>query len=408
MAKNTSKSFQGSLNQSSGRYYLRLTRNGKRDSIPLRRAGQDQATTNRETAVVLAERICKDLKKTKPEAATVGQVKTLYLDHAEAYYSPSEYTRQAWALTYLNPYTALMPGGFGPLRLKLFMRDMVAAGCRRGSINQSAKTVVRMFKWAASEELIAPEIWRNLEAVEPLKKGRAVRLADKTLRIPEEPREVTAVPWEDVEAVLPCMSDVVADMVRLQWWTAMRGGEICIMRPADIDRTQNIWIYNPQQYKTQWREGRDIEIVPIGPRAQVILTKYLFRPADQYCFCPAEATAQIRTRRTAGRKTPLSCGNRGGTNRKGTQVFRPCYNSNSYRRAVRYAIDAVNKHRDKDHKIPVWTPHQLRHAAASRIYEELGKEQARLLLRHTAEAMTENYTKAAEIARRIEAAGKVG
>ncbi len=45
------------------------------------------------------------------------------------------------------------------------------------------------------------------------------------------------------EAVLPYVAPQVAAMIRLQQLTGMRPGEVVLMRPVDIDRNGNVWIY---------------------------------------------------------------------------------------------------------------------------------------------------------------------
>lgn len=39
-------------------------------------------------------------------------------------------------------------------------------------------------------------------------------------------------------------------MVQMQLLTAARPGEVCIMRPCDIDRSGRIWVYKPKDHKT--------------------------------------------------------------------------------------------------------------------------------------------------------------
>ena len=53
-----------------------------------------------------------------------------------------------------------------------------------------------------------------------------------------------------VEATLPYLPDIVADMVRVQRLTGARPGEACSLRPADIDRTEAVWKWKPPHHKT--------------------------------------------------------------------------------------------------------------------------------------------------------------
>ena len=55
---------------------------------------------------------------------------------------------------------------FGPKRFKAFRQTLVDAGHSRRYINKLAALIPRMFKWAASEELLPNSIHVNLQAVE--------------------------------------------------------------------------------------------------------------------------------------------------------------------------------------------------------------------------------------------------
>ena len=59
----------------------------------------------------------------------------------------------------------------------------------------------------------------------------------------EEPRPVADA---DVEATLPFVNPHVRGMVRLQRLTGARSGEVCAMRPADVDRSGPVWVYHPR------------------------------------------------------------------------------------------------------------------------------------------------------------------
>lgn len=60
---------------------------------------------------------------------------------------------------------------FGPLALKAVRERMVSAGMSRTTVNQNAGRIVRMFKWAASEELLPAVIPQSLLTVTGLRKG---------------------------------------------------------------------------------------------------------------------------------------------------------------------------------------------------------------------------------------------
>ena len=102
-----------------------------------------------------------------------------------------------------------------------------------------------------------------------------------------EPKPVLPVADDLVDATLPCLPAAVADMVRFQRLTGARPGELCQLRPCDVDRSGEIWEYRPADHKTAYR-GRE-RIVYIGPKAQQVLLPYLLRDAQANCFSPLES-----------------------------------------------------------------------------------------------------------------------
>ena len=103
-----------------------------------------------------------------------------------------------------------------------------------------------MFKWAAGEELIPEETYRAIALVAGLRQGRTDA---------HETDPVLPVEGAVVEKTLQ-LFPIVADMVRLQRLTGMRPAEVCILRPIDLDRSGDVWLYRPQSHKTE-HHGRE-------------------------------------------------------------------------------------------------------------------------------------------------------
>jgi integrase len=156
-------------------------------------------------------------------------------------------------------------------------------------------------------------------------------------------------------------------MIELQLLTGMRSGELVLMRSRDLNTSGRVWEYRPASHKTAYR-GHE-RIIYIGPQAQEVLRPWLRTNLEEYLFQPAEVEAWRRAQLTAQRKTPASCGNRVGTNRKESpREFQPHYDTRGYGQAVQYALDKLNRHRAKQGEEPIhWHPHQLRHLAATRL-----------------------------------------
>jgi integrase len=159
-------------------------------------------------------------------------------------------------------YGGTLAKDFGPLALKAVRQAMASgswmpeeekakrqeagkpAGLSRALVNQRVRRIVRMFKWAVSEELVQEPVYRALTTVRGLEKGRTEA---------RETEPVGPVSESHALAVLPFVLPPVAAMVQLQVLTGMRPGEACVMRACDIDLSGAVWLYRPAQHKTAHR-----------------------------------------------------------------------------------------------------------------------------------------------------------
>jgi integrase len=214
-------------------------------------------------------------------------------------------------------------------------------------------------------------------------------------------------------------------MARLQRLTGCRPGEVCNLRPCDIDRSDDIWLYRPESHKTE-HLGRD-RVIPIGPKGQEILLRYLARDPSMYCFRPCDSEAKRRAEAQAKRKTPLSCGNRAGTNRKKKpkRSAGECYTTSSYGRAINRGCDKAFPHPELGYKMLAkftaaekkelrkwqsehkWNPNQLRHSAGTEIRREFGLEASQTVLGHANADTTQIYAER-DVAKAIEVARAIG
>ena len=279
---------------------------------------------------------------------------------------------------------------FSPLKLQALREKLVASDLSRNCVNQRVRIVKQLFKWAVAQELVPVAVHQALETVTGLRAGRT------------EARETEPVgPVDDatLEATLRYLPPVVAAMVQVQRLTGMRPDEVCQLRPCDLDRTGDVWLYTPRRHKTAHRGKR--RVVCIGPRAQQVLLPFLLRDAEAFCFSPAESVARLHAARNARRVTPLSCGNRPGTNRQSRPKRKAGarYCVMNYRRAIQRAADRANveAHRERpdvpagERLVPKWSPNQLRHALATEVRREHGLEAAQVALGHARADVTQVY-----------------
>jgi integrase len=220
-------------------------------------------------------------------AVCVCDIAARCLMHCEIYYRDvrgrrtSSYDGARMAIRALEPFFDLPAVHFGPLRLQSMRALLVEQGRPRVTCNRVVKAVRRLFKWAASQELIPVAVSGALATVDPLRAHRTPA--------PELP-PVKPVDDDVLEATIAHLPKVAADMARLHRLTGARPSELCSMRPCDIDRfDQEVWSYTPVTHKTAWR-GEE-RVIHIGPKAQAILEPYLHRPADAFCFSPKERSA---------------------------------------------------------------------------------------------------------------------
>ncbi len=335
----------------------------------------------------------------EPEVAgvTVAEVLARYWRHARAYYAgkdgkeTGETGAVRVALRHVRELYGPSPAAsFGPLALKAVRQRMVDAGMARTTINALVNRIRRMFRWAAGRSWWAPRSGPRLKTVEALRRGKTTA---------REPDPVTPIDDATVEATLPHLPEVVADMVRLQRLTGARPSEVCALRPCDVDRSGDCWVYRPADHKTAHR-GRG-RVIVLGPQSQAVLLRYLARGAEDHCFRPCDSEAKRRSARSAERKTPLSCGNKPG-GKRAAKPRRPAgqrYDTNAYGRAIHRACDKA--------KVPRWSPNRLRHAAATAIRKAYGIEAAQVCLGHSAPDTTSIYAEV-DLARAVEVARAIG
>lgn len=263
-------------------------------------------------ARLIAERFCpgggnartSDPPATVPGSAVSGMDPDLpvnelalrYIEFAETYYvrdgkPTGEVHNVKDALRSLcTLYGTTRAAEFGPRALKLVREHMIdVQDLCRGVLNGRIDRIKRVFKWAVSEELVPSWVYEGLRTVSGLRFGRSDA---------REAEPVRPVPDADVNATLAFLPPIVADMVRLQRITGMRSDNLVTLRPCDLDRSADIWVYEPLRHKTQHHKRK--LFILVGPKARAILESYLTnRLPSAFCFSPAEVSAWHLAQRAA-------------------------------------------------------------------------------------------------------------
>ena len=316
-------------------------------------------------------------KRRQGSPVTLDELIFVYRRHARAYYvKRGRVTREAELVVEVTKLLGLKHGdadieSFGPVDLDNFRDDLISdRDWSRQHINKQVRRIVAMFKWAVSKEICSPEVHGKLAALAGLKKGRCAA---------RETPGVSSIDDAVVVATIPFLPEIVADMVRFQRLTGARPGEVCSLRPADIDRSGDVWVYVPDEHKTEHHEKQ--RRVYIGPKAQAVIAPYLLRAAESYCFSPRETVARARRRQQEARRHPV----RSRATKSATPKWTPAerYQVSSYRMAVRRA--------SKQAGVEVWTPGRLRHTTATEVRKKYGLEAAQVICGHQTANVTQVY-----------------
>lgn len=179
---------------------------------------------------------------------------------------------------------------------------------------------------------------------------------------------------------------------RVHLATGMRPSELCRIRPCDIDRTGEVWVYRPKNHKTANR-GK-IKAVPILGDARDAITDYLNRSPEAFCFSPAESVAYWLAEKRSARKSKVQPSQQSRALENPRKIPGDHYTPHSYRQSIQRAAKRAG--------VEQWHPYQMRHLAITSVRDALGIEAAQAFAGHSNISMTEHYAKQTE-AKAIEA-----
>lgn len=335
---------------------------------------------------------------------TTEQLALAFLEHARTYYVKSERQtssvgaiRRAMSLLILSGLGQVPAISFATSHLRHFQTYLAADPHRRwarGTMNAYTKTAVRAFEWAVGEQLLGPAVDRQsqlaeLRAVPLLKRGRP---ASPGLKPARETQDREPADLDHIKRTMLKSTPTLRAMIEVQLLTGMRPLEITHMRRGDLRPTINpaVMRYTPRPDANKLDHAAKVRHVYIGPRAWAIIAARLPDHPDAYVFRPRDAREEARA--TLTRSTPAwpshSSKARHVARGRGPLKIRDRYSTDSYRQAIKRACLRAG--------VPVWTPNQLRHNAASYIAEHESVQVAQILLGHADMATTMIYVKVAE------------
>jgi integrase len=313
----------------------------------------------------------------------IGEMCVHYHAHARRYYVRPDGAQTGEADTIravLRPlkkmFGELPATEFGPKKFKQLQQAMIQLDWSRQYVNKASGIIKRCFLWCASEELIPASVAVGLKTVGGLKKGRTAA---------RERAKIGPVADETIEATIPHLSALAADVVRLMRRTGARPGEALGMVASGIDRTDpECWVYRPDHHKTEHHgKGRSIYI---GPDAQQIILPRLMKAGDDGKLFPM-------------RRTTLC-----------SLVYRACRKAFPHAELSAIPVSKLTaaeraelKAWDKAHR---WHPNMIRHTFGTEVRAKYGLEAAQVLLGHSRADVTQVYAerdvkKAQDVARKI-------
>jgi integrase len=273
-----------------GRAVLDVYENGTRRTLTLGAWGSAEAEA--EYKRFLAEFASGGFDRPTTADVTVNEVLLAFLKHTEQHdrradgTSTNELVEYRHTLRVVRALHGHIPAKeFGPLALKAVRQRMMDLGWCRPVVNKRVGRVKRVFKWAASEELVPVATYQSLATVAGLQKGRTDA---------REPDPVGPVDDTRVDAVLPFLNRHVRGLVEFQRLTGCRPGEACRVRKLDINTSGPVWFFRPAQHKTAHR-GKP-RVIPIGPKAQVLLAGFFIDDPAACAFSPADSNAAFTSR----------------------------------------------------------------------------------------------------------------
>ncbi|MGA2063112.1 MAG: site-specific integrase, partial [Thermoguttaceae bacterium] len=301
----------------------------------------DSPESKQEYGRIIAEMAAYPSKAIAPKAdigLTIVELCTDYREYAKGYYlkngRPTSQVRVIHQATkeVSELYSRTPVDEFGPLALQAVQAKLIAKNRSRKTVNQFCETIKRMFKWAVSKQLVPVTVYQALLTVRGIPQGRGMA---------RETAPIGPVAVEVIEATLPYLSAIVADMVHVQRLTGARPGEVCQIRPQDVDRSGEIWEYRPASHKTE-HHGKQ-RVIYIGPQAQAVLRPYLLRSADAYCFQPAESEDKRHIEQRAKRRSKVQPSQQHRCKARHRRPPLTAYTKDSYGRAIRRAVVKANK-----------------------------------------------------------------
>ncbi|MDG3003997.1 hypothetical protein [Paludisphaera mucosa] len=135
---------------------------------------------------VVSEWLTNGREPVDAEPITVVELLVRYLAHVDARSSSGEPASIRHALKPVRELYDMLPAAdFGPLALKAIRSRVIDSGNCRSMVNRRVRSIVRMFKWGVSEQLVSASTWETFAPSKASAGGR---------RAPGNPRRSSRSP----------------------------------------------------------------------------------------------------------------------------------------------------------------------------------------------------------------------
>jgi integrase len=301
-----------------------------------------------------------------PDRLTVAELVAAFFRHIEAHglyrkggRRTSEYHVLRSAFRALaTAYGAELAAAMTVAKVEAIRRTLIDCGKADKTVKHYLQRIRSLFAWGEEHLGLLPVRLVSRRGLGSQRPPRG-RLTPR-----KRPADLAAV-----GAVALVAGPPVCSMLWLQHLNGMRPQGVCAMRPCDIDRTGELWVYT-EPVEDAAKTGREVHV--LGPRAQAILRPYL--------DAATSPTAPLfRPNRRPGAA-------RGG------------YTVAYYRRHVAGICKRLG--------VPRFSPNALRHGHLTRVRKLFGLDAARARGGHTTVTTTQIYAQTdldsvSEIAREI-------
>ena len=223
-------------------------------------------------------------------SATIAQLAALWLQSRERATSTREELNKCIKVArYLLPYSDMRVSDFKKQTLNAIRKQIVAEASvtdskSRPYINTLVSKIRGIFNFGAAEGLVSEMQEFSLANLKPLSKTDAPKLRGRGFR--------RAADIESVEKAIEHASPTLAMMLTLQLAAGMRPKELFVMKESEIDKTADVWVYEPAEHKNTHRGLMRTIFIPT-PVAQQLDEYLRVRPLagmDQV-FTPRESAA---------------------------------------------------------------------------------------------------------------------